>query len=99
MLLIIGGFVYWFGGPLLLFFSLFVNVSVYVSLCDFVCFVLLLPFRLGFYLFFFFPIFFPFLLRRVDGRVLVLQPGVKPEPPIGRAESRTSDQQSPPGSP
>ena len=72
-------------------FSLFVEVYVYASLCDFVCIGLLLPFVLGFCLFvvlflflflllflFFFSL--PFLLSRVVGRVLVRQPGVRPEP-------------------
>ena len=70
MLVITGGFVYWFGCSLPLFysiifflFSLFVCLYVYVSLCDIVCLVWLLSFLLGFSLFVFFVVlFFPFLL-------------------------------------
>ena len=64
MLVIIGGFVYWFGCSLPFLkncfplFSLFVSVYVcvcgwvYVSLCDFVYLGLLLPFVIGFCPFF-----------------------------------------------
>ena len=51
--------------------------------------VLLLPFGLGIYLFVFLVFFPSFLLSRVAGRVLVLQPGVRPEPP--RWESLVQD--------
>ena len=67
---------------------LFISVCVYVSLCDFVSLVLPLPFALGFYLFFWF-FFLPFLLNHVAGWVLVLQPGVGPEPL--KRESRVQD--------
>ena len=58
------------------------SVYVHASLSDFVCTGLLLPFVLGFCLFVFLFLFFslPFLLSCVAGRVLVLQPGVRPEP-------------------
>ena len=76
--------------------SLFVSVYVHASLCDFVCIGLLLPFVLGFCLFMFWVWFFwcfffslPFLLSRVAGRVLVLWPGVGPEP--SRWEGRVQD--------
>ena len=68
---------------------LFMNVCVYVSLCDFVCLVLFLPFGLGFHLFVFVFFFLAFLPSCVAGRVLVLQPGVGPEPP--RWESQVQD--------
>ena len=63
------------------FCFLFMSVCAYVYLCDFVRSVLLLPFGLGFYQFvgFLFSFFF-FLPSHVAGRVLVLQPGVRPEP-------------------
>ena len=60
-------------------FSLFLSVYVYASLCDFVCIALLLPFVLEFCLFV--CLFLPFLLSHGAGRVLVLRPGVGPEPP------------------
>ena len=72
-------------------FSLFVSVYVYASLCDFVCLGLLLPHVLEFRLFFFFSFsfFLPFLLSHAAGRVLVLWPGVRPEPL--RWEGRVQD--------
>ena len=53
---------------------------MYVSLCDFLCLVLFLPFVLEFSLFGFIYLFFPFLPCLAAGRVLVLRPGVGPEP-------------------
>ena len=74
----------------LLFFFLFVGACAYVSLCDFVCLALLLPFVLGFCLFvclgsclfflFDFVFLLPFLPHRVACRVLVVWPGIRPEP-------------------
>ena len=75
-------------------FSLFVSVYVYVSLCDFVCICLLLPSALGFYLFVFSVFVFfslPFLLSHVASRVLVLQPGVGPEPQLREISSELCD--------
>ena len=57
-MLVIIGFVNWFGCSLLSlftyfpFFSFYECVCVYVSLCDFVCLGLLVPFVWGFCLFF-----------------------------------------------
>ena len=90
--------------PFVLGFSLFVFLlllvvcfftfyeCVCVSLCAFVCLYLLLPFGLGFYLFLFlvfFPFFLSLLLSWLAGRLLVLQPGVRLEPP--RWESQVQD--------
>ena len=95
MLVIIGGFVYWFGCSLLFsfflllyfyiyfkfffLFSLFVSVYVYVSLCDFVYLVLLLAFDLGFYLLIFLSFFF-FQAMWLAGSWCLLQvSGLSPE--------------------
>ena len=71
MLVIIGGFVYWFGCSLLSFFQLLFNffliIFFYFNNCIFLNF-------------FFFLFLLPFLLSRVADRILVLRLGVKPEP-------------------
>ena len=59
---------------------LFMSECVKVSFCYFVCLVLLLPFGLGFYLSFFFLLLL-LSLSHAAGRVLVLWPRVRPEPP------------------
>ena len=73
-LVIIGGFVYWFGYSLPFYF-----------LNYFLIFFILVIF----YVFFFFLFFFisPFLLSRVADRVLMLQLGVRPEPEVGEPRS------------
>ena len=65
MLVIIGGFVYWFGYSLLFYiisFLIFILIGLKV-----------------YYYYFFLSFFLPFLLGQVAERVLVLWPGVRPE--------------------
>ena len=69
MLVIIGGFVNWFGCSLLFF--IFNNFFYFLILITLLYFI--------FSLFFFLPFFLPFLLSHVTVRVLVLRPGVRPE--------------------
>ena len=79
MLVIIGGFVYWFGCSLRFF-----NFKKFFKFYYF--------FLVLFFLFkkiFFLPFFLTFLQRCVTYRVLVLQLGVRPEPP--RWESLVQD--------
>ena len=79
MLVIIGGFGFWFGCSLLSFFLIFLVFNNYF-------FILITLF----YLFSFFLSFFlPFLLSRVADRVLVLWLGLRPVPL--RWESRVQD--------
>ena len=77
-LVIIGGFVFWFGSSLLSFFLLlkkfFLIIIFYFNnfiLFYFILFYLLLSF---------FLFFLPFILSRVDDRLLVLQPGIRAVP-------------------
>ena len=72
VLVIIGGFVYWFGCSLLLFLFLFL----------FFYFNNFLKYFLNLLLFFilFLSFFLPFFLSHVADSVLLLQPGVRPEP-------------------
>ena len=77
MLVITGGFAYWFGSSLL-FFNYFFNFN------NFFILITLFYFFLSFFSF-----FLPFLLSNLADRVLALQPGVRPEPL--RWESRVQD--------
>ena len=86
MLVIIGGFIHWFGCSLLLFIFKFLKFFIF-KLIYFIIFNL-------FYLFFyyfssFFLFFLPFLLSHVADIVLELWQGVRPEPP--RWESKVQD--------
>ena len=67
------------------------DVCVYVSLCDFCLFSFAFTIWFGVLsvFFSFFLFFLPFLPSHVAGRVLVLWPGIRPEPP--RWESRDQD--------
>ena len=76
-LVIIGGFVLWFGCSLLSFFLFFFFLLLYFLI------------TLFYYCFFFLSSFLPFLLSCVADRVLVLWPGVRAEPQ--RWESRVQD--------
>ena len=86
MLVIIGGFGFWFGCSLLpffLFFSFFITFKFLFSIIfyfnNFILFIY----------FFFLSFFLPFLLSCVADRVFVLWPGVRPMPL--RWESRVQD--------
>ena len=81
MLVIIGGFVYWFPCSLLFF------ILIFFLIFNFNYFILYIYTYI--YVFFFLSFFLPFLLSRMADRVLVLQPGVRPEPL--RWESRVHD--------
>ena len=65
VLVIIGGFVYWFGCSLL-FLIIFLFYYLFILL---------------FFLFYFTFLFLPFLLSHVTDRVLVLWLVIRPEPP------------------
>ena len=88
-LVIIGGFLDWFGCSLLFYFLILFNFNNFLIflyyLFYFLNFILLLLLKK----FFFLSFFLPFLLSHVADRVLVLQPGVRPEPL--RWESRVQD--------
>ena len=64
-LVIIGGFVYWFGCSLPSFSFLYFYFNNFISF---------------YFIFFFLSLFLTFLLSHADDRVLVLQPGVRPVP-------------------
>ena len=79
MIVIIGGFVFWFGCSLLSFFLYyflnflkFLIIIFYFSYFILFYFILFFPFSLSFFL--------PFILTRVDDRVLVLWLGIRPVP-------------------
>ena len=74
MLVIIGGFVFWFGCSLLSFFFLFLLRFIFLIVNN-LLFILIILFY-----FFFLSFFLPFLLSYVADRVLVLRSGVRPVP-------------------
>ena len=78
MLVIIGGFAFWFGCSLLTFFHFF----LLFTFLNFKILIILFYFILFIY-------FLPFLLSHVADRILVLQPDVRPEPL--RWESQVQD--------
>ena len=82
VLVIIGGFVYCFDCSLLFFYKFFILI-----ICIFKFFMLITLFYYFLSLLFFY--FLPFLLSRLGDRVLVLRPGVRPEPL--RWENRVQD--------
>ena len=82
MFLIIGGFVHWFGCSLLFFPPI-------ITFCILIIYFLFFILISLFYFIFSFFLFLPFILSCVADRVLVLWPGVRPEPL--RWESRVQD--------
>ena len=84
MLVIIGGFVFWFGCSLLSFF-LFLKKILFNNYFSFFILITLFYFILSYFILFYlllsFSLFFlPFILSHVDDRPLVLQPGIRAVP-------------------
>ena len=87
MLLIIGGFVFWFSCSLLSLFFLFLNKFLTIFIFN-IFFIFYFNNFISFFSFFL-SFFLPFLLSHVADRVLVHQPGVRPVPL--RWESQVQD--------
>ena len=89
MIVIIGGFVFWFGcSPFFLFFfnylkNFFNNYFLFFYFNNFILFYFIFLFLSFFFL------FLPFILSRVQDRFLVLQPGIRAVPL--RWESQVQD--------
>ena len=87
VLVIIGGFVFWFSCSLLsfFFFKFFFNNYFYFN--NFILFYVILFYFIFFFLSFF--LFLLFILSHVDDRLLVFQPGIRAVPV--RWESQVQD--------
>ena len=89
MLVIIGGFVFWFGCSLPSFFLFFLLLLKNFFNNSFFFILITLFYFILFYLLLSFFFFLHFILSRVDDRLLVLQPGVRAVPL--RWESQVQD--------